>query len=46
MKDFPKTWDELRDVAKKLAEGDKYLYQWSAESFHGSQWILKTAAAC
>ncbi len=37
----PKTWDELLDVAKKLGEGDKYLYQWSADSFHASQWIYE-----
>jgi len=37
----PKTWDELMDVSKKLAEGDKYLYQWLPETFHGSQWIYE-----
>jgi ABC-type glycerol-3-phosphate transport system substrate-binding protein len=37
----PKTWDELKDVSAKLAEGDKYLYQWLPETFHGSQWIYE-----
>ena len=37
----PTTWNELLDVSQKLAEGDKYLYQWSADSFHGSQWIYE-----
>lgn len=37
----PKTWDELMDVSQKLAEGDKYLYQWLPETFHGSQWIYE-----
>jgi ABC-type glycerol-3-phosphate transport system substrate-binding protein len=37
----PKTWDELKDVSQKLAEGDKYLYQWNADTFHGSQWIYQ-----
>jgi len=37
----PKTWDELVTVAQKLAEGDKYLYQWLPETFHGSQWIYE-----
>lgn len=37
----PKTWDELKDVAKKLAEGDKYKYEFDADTFHGSQWIYE-----
>jgi ABC-type glycerol-3-phosphate transport system substrate-binding protein len=37
----PTTWAELADVAQKLAEGDKYLYQWLPETFHGSQWIYE-----
>lgn len=37
----PKTWDELRDVAKKLTEGDKYKYEFDADTFHGSQWIYE-----
>jgi multiple sugar transport system substrate-binding protein len=37
----PTTWAELNDVSKKLAEGDKYLYQWLPETFHGSQWIYE-----
>jgi multiple sugar transport system substrate-binding protein len=37
----PTTWAELADVSQKLAEGDKYLYQWLPESFHGSQWIYE-----
>ncbi len=41
----PKTWDELLDVSKKLAEGDKYLYQWLPETFHGSQWIYENGGS-
>ena len=37
----PKAGDWLMDVSKKLAEGDKYLYQWLPETFHGSQWIYE-----
>jgi multiple sugar transport system substrate-binding protein len=37
----PKTWDELKDVSAKLAEGEMYLYQWLPETFHGSQWIYE-----
>jgi ABC-type glycerol-3-phosphate transport system substrate-binding protein len=37
----PTTWAELADVSAKLAEGDKYLYQWLPETFHGSQWIYE-----
>jgi ABC-type glycerol-3-phosphate transport system substrate-binding protein len=37
----PTTWAELNDVSQKLAEGDKYLYQWLPETFHGSQWIYE-----
>ncbi|OJX43829.1 MAG: hypothetical protein BGO78_02370 [Chloroflexi bacterium 44-23] len=37
----PTTWAELKDVSKKLVEGDKYKYQWLAETFHGSQWIYE-----
>lgn len=37
----PKTWDELLTTAQALAEGDKYLYQWLPETFHGSQWIYE-----
>jgi multiple sugar transport system substrate-binding protein len=37
----PKTWDELAAAAKKLAEGDKYLYEFDADTFHGSQWIFE-----
>ncbi len=37
----PTTWAELADVSQKLAEGDKYMYQWLPETFHGSQWIYE-----
>lgn len=37
----PTTWAELKEVTKELAEGDKYKYQWLAETFHGSQWIYE-----
>ena len=41
----PKTWDELMDVSQKLAEGDKYRYQWLPETFHGSQWIFENGGS-
>lgn len=37
----PKTWDDLMAAAKQLAEGDKYLYEFDADTFHGSQWIYE-----
>jgi multiple sugar transport system substrate-binding protein len=37
----PKNWDELKAVAKKLVEGDKYRYEFDADTFHGSQWIYE-----
>lgn len=37
----PKTWKELMDAAKKIASGDKYLYEFDADTFHGSQWIYE-----
>ena len=41
----PKTWAELLDVAKKLHEGDKYLYEFDADTFHGSQWIYEAGGS-
>ncbi|HPH98182.1 MAG TPA: sugar ABC transporter substrate-binding protein [Anaerolineaceae bacterium] len=41
----PKTWAELKEVSAKLAEGDKYKYQWLAETFHGSQWIFENGGS-
>lgn len=41
----PTTWNELMDVASKLAEGDKYLYEYDAETFHGSQWIYENGGS-
>jgi multiple sugar transport system substrate-binding protein len=37
----PKTWDELSAAMKQLVEGDKYQYQFLAETFHGSQFIFE-----
>jgi ABC-type glycerol-3-phosphate transport system substrate-binding protein len=37
----PKTWDELVTVAHQVAEGEKYLYEYDADTFHGSQWIYE-----
>ena len=37
----PKTWDDLKNVAAQLKEGDKYLYEFDADTFHGSQWIYE-----
>ncbi len=41
----PKTWDELMQVATQLAEGDKYLYEYDADTFHGSQWIYENGGS-
>jgi multiple sugar transport system substrate-binding protein len=41
----PTTWDELMTAAKALAEGDKYLYEFDADTFHGSQWIYENGGA-
>ncbi|HVN15518.1 MAG TPA: sugar ABC transporter substrate-binding protein [Anaerolineales bacterium] len=41
----PTTWAELADVSQKLAEGDKYLYQWLPDTFHGSQWIFENGGS-
>ena len=37
----PKNWDDLLTVAKGLAESDKYMYEFDADTFHGSQWIFE-----
>jgi multiple sugar transport system substrate-binding protein len=37
----PTTWDELMVAAKALHEGDKYNYEFDADTFHGSQWIYE-----
>ncbi len=37
----PKTWDDLMAAAKAIAQGDKYLYEFDADTFHGSQWIYE-----
>ncbi len=41
----PKTWDELLAVAKQLHEGDKYYYEFDADTFHGSQWIYESGGS-
>ncbi len=41
----PTNWDELMTAAKALAEGDKYLYEFDADTFHGSQWIYENGGA-
>jgi len=41
----PKTWDELMAVAKQLHEGDKYYYEFDADTFHGSQWIYENGGS-
>jgi len=41
----PKSWADLLDVAKKLHEGDKYLYEFDADTFHGSQWIYENGGS-
>ncbi len=43
--EVPTTWAELKDVSQKLADGDKYLYQWLPETFHGSQWIFENGGS-
>ena len=37
----PTNWDELMTAATQLAEGDKYLYEFDPDTFHGSQWIYE-----
>ena len=37
----PTNWDELLAAAQQLAESDKYLYEFDADTFHGSQWIYE-----
>jgi multiple sugar transport system substrate-binding protein len=41
----PTTWDELKAVAAQLAEDDQYMYQWLADTFHGSQWIYENGGS-
>lgn len=41
----PTTWDELLTVAKALHEGDKYNYEFDADTFHGSQWIYEAGGS-
>jgi multiple sugar transport system substrate-binding protein len=41
----PTNWDELMTAAKALAEGDKYLYEFDADTFHGSQWIYENGGS-
>ena len=41
----PTTWDELMAVAKQLHEGDKYNYEFDADTFHGSQWIYENGGS-
>jgi multiple sugar transport system substrate-binding protein len=41
----PTNWDELEAAAKALAEGDKYLYEFDADTFHGSQWIYENGGS-
>ena len=43
--EVPKTWDQLVTVAHQLAEGDKYLYQYQPDTFHGAQWIYENGGA-
>ncbi len=41
----PTNWDELKSVAEQLREGDKYLYEFDADTFHGSQWIYENGGS-
>jgi multiple sugar transport system substrate-binding protein len=41
----PTTWDELMTAAKALADGDSYLYEFDADTFHGSQWIYENGGS-
>lgn len=43
--EVPKTWDELVAAAHQLAEGDKYLYQYQPDTFHGAQWIYENGGS-
>jgi multiple sugar transport system substrate-binding protein len=37
----PTSWDELVQVAHQIAAGDKQLYEFDADTLHGSQWIYE-----
>jgi ABC-type glycerol-3-phosphate transport system substrate-binding protein len=37
----PTSWDELVLVAHQIAAGDKNLYEFDADTSHGSQWIYE-----
>ena len=41
----PKTWDDFLQAGKKLAEGEKYLYEFDPDTFHGSQWIYENGGS-
>jgi multiple sugar transport system substrate-binding protein len=41
----PTTWDELMQAATQLAEDDQYLYEFDADTFHGSQWIYESGGS-
>ncbi len=41
----PTNWEELKSVAEQLKEGDKYLYEFDADTFHGSQWIYENGGS-
>jgi|GEM_PF-380111 len=41
----PTSWDELVQVAHQVAAGDKQLYEFDADTLHGSQWIYENEGA-
>lgn len=43
--EVPTTWDELNDVAAKLSADGKYRYAFSADTFHGAQWIYENGGS-
>jgi multiple sugar transport system substrate-binding protein len=41
----PTTWDELKDVASKLADGEQNRYQFQADTFHTAQFIFENGGS-
>ncbi len=41
----PTNWEELMAAAKALHDGDKFLYEFDADTFHGSQWIYENGGS-
>jgi len=37
----PKTWEDLLNAARQLAEGNRHLYEFDADTAHTAQWIYE-----